>query len=128
MIITLLYITLATAAAAGIEAVRIKDSWGKVTNIDHVKSIAIYCALMVGVFLVHQFKIGWYTSTMFVGGALSVRLLLYAPLLNVFRGKFLEYMSSKSSSKVDSWIETFIVQRAIGAAGVVLYLLLNWLI
>jgi len=103
-----LYTITAVLLSILIESVRIRVSYGKVQNINKVVSFTIGAALF-GVCLALIYTDYYYTPGL-IEVALyglfyaSVRGTLYDPLLNLWTGKELEYVSTNTNSIVD-WIE-----------------------
>lgn len=102
------YTILAVILSAFIESIRIRSSYGKVQNVNKVVTFTIGAALF-GVCLALIYT-DYYNTPEVIEVALyaifyaSVRGLLYDPLLNVWTGKQLTYVSTNTNSVID-WFE-----------------------
>jgi hypothetical protein len=91
-----------------IESIRIRISYGKVQNVNKVVSFTIG-AVLFGVCLALIYTNYYYTPNPIEVGLYalfysSVRGVLYDPLLNLWTGKELNYVSTNTNSVID-WIE-----------------------
>lgn len=114
-----LYYFLATILLAAVDAIRIRITWGRVSNIRHWISWSL--AIIAGIIIYFFQSWPWY---LYAPMCLFVRLLSYAPTLNLFRGKDYNYESGKTSSSVDADI-SFWGQRLIGLMGLIVVVLLK---
>jgi hypothetical protein len=103
-----LYTIAATLLSVLIESIRIRISYGKVQNVNKVVSFIIgatlfsFCLVLIYTdyyYTPNPIEVGLYT--LFYA---SVRGVLYDPLLNLWTGKKLDYVSTNTNSVVD-WIE-----------------------
>lgn len=115
----ILYYLLATILLASVDAIRIRITWGRIVNIKHWISWSL--AIAVGIIIYFFQSWPWY---LYAPMCLFVRLLFYAPILNLFRGKDYNYESSKTSSSVDADI-SFWGQRLIGLMCLIVIVLLK---
>lgn len=101
----ILYTILANILSSLIESIRIKLTYGKVENLNKVVSFLIGATLF-GFCLALIYNDYYYTPN-FIEIVLyslfyvSVRGVFYDPLLNLFRGKKIDYTSSTTNSIID---------------------------
>lgn len=103
-----LYTIAAIVTSALIESIRIRLSYGKVQNVNKVITFTLG-AFLFGVCLALIYTDYYYTPGIIEIGLYtlfyaSVRGVLYDPLLNVWTGKKLDYVSTNTNSVID-WIE-----------------------
>lgn len=84
------------------EWLRIKFSWGKVSNINHVLSLLIALICFAAMLII--FKQPLFTWQTFWYGLYfaSVRGMIYDPLLNIFCGRYIDYEGTTSNNKTDN--------------------------
>ncbi len=115
---SIIYSTAASILLSAVDAIRIRITWGKKQNINHWVSFGLAIIFGVGAYLLQQ-ELVWRFSILFTG----IHLLAYAPVLNLFRGRNIAYISTKSSSKIDQHI-SYVAQRIIGVGLIVLTFLI----
>jgi len=101
-----LYTVIAVIASVLIEAARIKAAQGKVANINKLVTYTIG-VLLFGVSLAFTYSNSYYITPgileVLVLGVfyVAVRGVLYDPILNVLRGKSINYTSTTTNSIID---------------------------
>lgn len=88
-----------TILLAFIEKLRIKAKWGEVLNIKHsISGAGAIVAFLITVAIFNQ----WNLYTICLGiSCWGIRGVFYDPILNLFRGQYIDYESPTSDSKTD---------------------------
>ena len=100
MLINILLYSLYTILSAKVESIRIKKTFGKVTNIKHIISAGIAVFGFLLIILIMGVKS---IITLIIFGLMCVliRGVLYDPFLNKFRGLEEDYESPTTTSSTD---------------------------
>lgn len=123
--IHLLYYAIVTVVLARVDAWRIKQTWGQ-KNIGHVLSGFLAAAGMTVYYLPIFDKSN---IALFALSCALIRVVVYAPVLNKFRGLKIDYESSTTSSWFDQLTKSisFWGVRIIGFALLVIVQLIKFL-
>lgn len=125
----IVYCAIASIILAAVDAFRIWMAKGTEANINHKLSSFFAILLAVPAFVLSEpihFAIEKFLLSLglFSLGYVSIRILIYAPTLNLLRGKHFDYESATTSSWVDSKFH-FWQQRVIGLVGVIIFILIK---
>ena len=108
---------IAAAVLAGVDAYRIKRNMGG-ANISKVWTVFYggigYCLCLI--FSVqYDFGFGLADAGIYLGYYVGVRGVVYAPVLNLLRGKSFDYFSKSTNSRLDRLFGSFWLLWACGA-------------
>lgn len=126
VLIHLLYYLAATVLLSGVDAIRIKQSWDKVKNINHWVSYGLAVVLMGVLYFIIR-PTGWHILIEAVS-FIAIRGMTYDIMLNIFRReRLVDYNSDVSNSLNDARLThiTFWQRRALYAVLLAICLLLN---
>lgn len=127
--LTLIYPSIAAVIATVIEYLRIRSVHGEVLNVNKIWSITIGGALFgacMALSVNYYDDISPADALWYALFYSCSRGFVYNPLLNLFRGLPVNYMSSTTNSKIDRLFRSFWLKQSLYLIGMTIFGYLWW--